>query len=292
MPRIKSWDEIGFQILINLFLLAVLAVIVIPLWQVLIISLTPIAVANRQGYSLFLPPWQWTVEAYRQFISQPTFLRALNNSLVITLGGTALSLALTVPLAYALSIRTLPGRNFFVGFILLTFLFHTGLVPVYLVVTGLKLHNTLWAILVPYSVSVYNTLVMKSFFEGLPEEIIDAARIDGANDLGVLVHVVLPLSRPILMTIGLFYAVVYWNEFFHPILYLSDPDLMPLPVLLRNILSGASVNESVDYNAFSSATIESLRAAGVLLTSLPMFLAYPWIQKYFTRGTLLGAVNK
>jgi putative aldouronate transport system permease protein len=159
-------------------------------------------------------------------------------------------------------------------------------------VTGLKLNNSLWAIIVPYAVNVYNTLVMKSFFEGLPEEIMEASRIDGANDIDVLFYVVLPLSKPILMTIGLFYAVVYWNEFFHPILYLSDPGLMPLPVLLRNILTGASMNESVDFNAFSSATIESLRAAGVLLTSLPMFLIYPFIQRYFTKGTLLGAINK
>jgi putative aldouronate transport system permease protein len=232
------------------------------------------------------------VEAYRQFISQPTFMRALSNSLIITVGGTALNMLLTIPLAYVLSVRNLPGRGFFIGFILFTFLFHTGLVPIYLVVTGLKLNNTLWAVIVPTAVNVYNTLVMKNFFEGLPDDFKEAARIDGASELEVLLYVVLPLSKPILLTIGLFYMVAHWNEFFAPILYLSDVRLMPLPVLLRNILTGASVNESVDYNAFSSATIQSLKAAGVFLTMLPMLVAYPWIQKYFTKGTLLGGVKQ
>jgi putative aldouronate transport system permease protein len=116
--------------------------------------------------------------------------------------------------------------------------------------------------------------------------------MDGANELQVLWHLILPLSKPILLTIGLFYAVYYWNEFFTPILYLRNNDLMPLPVLLRNILISASFNEYVEFNAFSSSSIESLKSAGVLITMLPMLLVYPWIQRYFTKGTLLGAVKE
>ncbi|MBK9054847.1 MAG: carbohydrate ABC transporter permease, partial [Chloroflexi bacterium] len=160
--------------------------------------------------------------------------------------------------------------------------------PTYLLVTKLNLTDNFLAIIMPPAISVSTPLVMMSFFEGLPDELKEAARIDGANEIQVLWRVVLPLSKPIILTIGLFYAVYFWNEFFTPILYLNDNNLMPLPVLLRNILISASFNEYVEFNAFSSTSIESLKSAGVLLTMLPMLLVYPWIQRYFTKGTLLG----
>jgi putative aldouronate transport system permease protein len=219
-------------------------------------------------------------------------LRSLGNSVFIAVVGTTVNLLLTIPLAYALSIPTLPGRKLFIGFILFTFLFNPGLVPVYLVVTKLGLRDSFAAVILPTAVSVYNTLVMKSFFEGLPEDLKEAARIDGASELQVLVKVILPLSRPIILTIGMFYAVAHWNEFFTPILYLDNAKLMPLPVLLRNILMSAGVNEYLEYDAFSSAPIEAIKAASVLLTMLPMVFLYPWIQRYFTKGTLSGAVKQ
>lgn len=292
MLRAKMRDEIGFQILVNGFLLTVLIVILLPLWRVVMTSFTPLDIFNKEGVPFFLLPWQWSLAAYEQLLGQPSFLRATLNSVVITVSGTALSLTLTVPLAYALSTRTLPGRNLITTLILFTFLFHPGLVPHYLLVTKLGLTNNFLAVILPPAVSVYNTLVMKSFFEGIPEEIKEAARMDGANDLQVLWKVVLPLSMPILLTIGLFYAVYFWNEFFTPILYLNDAKLQPLPVLLRNILSSASVSEYVEYNAYSSASIDSLKSASVLLTILPMLLVYPWIQRHFTKGTLVGGVKE
>ena len=212
--------------------------------------------------------------------------------MVITLMGTAISLFLTIPLAYGLSTRNLPGRKLIMTLVLFTYLFSPGLIPIYLLITGMKLTNNYLAIILPPAVSVYNTLIMMSFFEGLPDDLKEAARLDGANELQVLWHVILPLSKPILLTIGLFYAVSFWNEFFTPILYLTDSDLMPLPVLLRNILISASFNEYVEYDAFSSSSLESLKAAGVLITMLPMLLIYPWIQRYFTKGTLVGGVKE
>jgi putative aldouronate transport system permease protein len=133
---------------------------------------------------------------------------------------------------------------------------------------------------------------MKAFFEGIPDEIKEAARMDGANDLQILWKVILPLSIPILLTIGLFYSVYFWNEFFSPILYLNDAKLQPLPVLLRNILASASISEYVEYDVASAASIDSLKSASVMLTMLPMLLVYPWIQRYFTKGTLVGAVKE
>jgi putative aldouronate transport system permease protein len=289
----KSWDELGFQILVNLFLLFMLILILVPMWRVAIMSVTPLGYLTGSTSSMWVPPNEWSFEAYGQLLAHPSFLRATLVSTTITTVGTAFNLLLTVPLAYVLSVPTLPGRKIFISFILFTFLFNAGLVPTYLVVSKLGLINHLSAVILPTGVSVYNTLVMKSFFEGLPEDLKEAARIDGASELQVLTHVILPLSRPILLTIGLFYAVSHWNEFFAPILYLNDSSLMPLSVLLRNILLGASsLNEYLEYNAFSAASIESIQAASVLLTMLPMVLLYPWIQRYFTKGVLLGAVKQ
>lgn len=290
--RTRMRDEITFQLLIGVFLLSVLIAIALPLWRVVMTSFTPIDVFNKEGVPFFMVPWQWSMAAYRQLLGQPSILRATLNSVVITLSGCALSLTLTVPLAYALSTRTLPGRNLITTLILFTFLFHPGLVPNYLLVTKLGLQDNILAIILPPAVSVYNTLVMKAFFEGIPEEIKEAARMDGANDLQILWKVVLPLSIPILLTIGLFYSVYFWNEFFTPILYLNDAKLQPLPVLLRNILSSASVSEYVEYDAYSATSVDSLKSASVLLTMLPMLLVYPWIQRYFTKGTLVGAVKE
>lgn len=291
MLKLRTRNDLGFQIVINTLLFLVLVAVAVPLWRVVMMSVTPLNYPEGPGFGLFIPPWDWSGEAYKQLLSNPAFLRALGNSVFITVGGTAVNLLLTIPLAYVLSVPTLPGRKLITGFILITYLFHAGLVPTYLVVTQLGLTNTLWAVMLPPAVSVYNTLVMKGFFEGLPEELKEAARIDGANELQILWSVVLPLSMPIVLTIGLFYAVANWNEFFAPILYLNDSNLQPLPVLLRNILNAANFNEYVESNAFSSSSVEALKAASVLLTMLPMVLLYPWIQRYFTKGTLSGSVK-
>ena len=288
----KSWDDILFQILVNGFLITVLLVIIIPLWRVLLMSVWPLNYIDTRTYGLWLEPWRWSFEAYKQLLSHPSFLRATMSSLIITVGGSTINLLLTVPFAYALSNRDMPGRKFFITFVMIPFLFSAGLIPTYLVVNKFGLVDSYWAVILPGGINIYNCLVMKSFFEGIPEELKEAARLDGANDLQVLMRVVLPLSKPILLTIGLFYAVGHWNEFFSAILYLNDARLQPLPVLLRNILLAANINEYVEYNAFSTASVQSFKAASVFLTMLPMVMVYPWIQRYFTKGTLLGGIKQ
>ena len=291
MLRTKTRDAVLFQIGLAIFLTLILLIILIPFWRVIVTAFVPLDIYTDEGVPFFLPPTKWTFEAFSQLLGHSMFPRAALNSAIITLLGTAISLVLTVPLAYGLSTRNLTGRKVIMAIVLFTYLFSPGLIPVYLLITGMKLTNNYLAVILPPAVSVYNTLVMMSFFEGLPEELKEAARLDGANELQVLWHVILPLSKPILLTIGLFYAVFFWNEFFTPLLYLNDNNLLPLPVLLRNILISASFNEYVEYNAFSSSSIESLKAAGVLITMIPMLLVYPWIQRYFTKGTLVGGVK-
>lgn len=292
MLHIRTRDQVGFQVGLTIFLAIVLLLILIPFWRVIETAFIPLDIYTRQGVPFFLPPTEWTFEAFRQLLGHSMFPRAMLNSVIITVGGTAVSLFLTVPLAYGLSTRSIPGRKVIMTLILFTYLFNPGLIPAYLLITGMKLTNNYLAIILPPAVSVYNTLIMMGFFEGLPEELKEAARLDGANELQVLRHIILPLSKPILLTIGLFYAVHFWNEFFTPILYLNNNNLMPLPVLLRNILISASFNEYVEYNAFSSSSLESLKAAGVLITMLPMLFLYPWIQRYFTKGSLVGGVKE
>lgn len=290
--KTRSWDDVLFQILVTGLLVSILVIVIIPMWKVLIMSVTPLNFIDTKTFGLWLAPWKWSFEAYKQLLGHPSFLRAATNSAIITLGGVTVNMLLTVPFAYALSNQSLPGRKFFITMVMVPFLFNAGLIPTYLVVQKFGLIDTFWAIILPGGINIYNLLVMKSFFEGLPDELKEAARLDGANEFQVLWYVVLPLSKPILLTIGLFYAVGHWNEFFNAILYLNDAKLQPLPILLRNILLAANMNEYVEYDAFSSASVQAIKAAGVFITMLPMVLIYPWIQKYFTKGTLLGGIKQ
>jgi putative aldouronate transport system permease protein len=289
---LKSLDDIVFQIVINGFLVLILLAVLIPLWRVLMMSVTPLNFVDPGTFGMWVAPWKWSFEAYKQLLSHPSFLLAARNSTIITVGGTLINMALTIPLAYVLSHKNLPGRSFFITFIIIPYLFNPGLIPTYLVVQKLGLVDNLLAVMLPGAVSIYYTLIMKNYFEGFPEELKEAARLDGASELQVLWKIILPLSKPILLTIGLFYMVGHWNEFFNPILYLNNAKLMPLPVLLRNILLAANINEYVEASAFSSAPIQAIKAASVIITMLPMVIIYPRIQRYFTKGTLLGSVKE
>lgn len=290
MRKIKSTEELIFQIAVNGFLGLILLLVIIPLWRVLMLSLTPFGYLDK-SFGLLVNPAVWTTEAYTQFLHHPAFLRAFRSSSIITLGGTAINLFLTVPMAYALSVRTLPGRRLFNTLVMIPFLFSAGLIPTYLVVTQLGLQDKLLAVMLPGAISVYNLFIMRNFFMEIPTELMEAARIDGASEFFILFRVVLPLSLPILLTIGLFYAVGHWNEFFTPMLYLNNQKIQPLPVLLRNILMAVNMNDYVEYDAFSSTSLQSLKAASVFITMIPMMMAYPWIQKYFVKGSLAGGIK-
>jgi putative aldouronate transport system permease protein len=286
----ESTSDRGFEVTLTIFLVLVILVILIPLWYLLMISLTPL---GMQLEGLFLSPFDWSYEAYKQLLTQDTFLKATFNSLVLTVSQVGLSMALTVPMAFVMASKTLPGRKIFLALILFTFLFNPGFIPTYLLIKDLGLLNTYPGVILPGAVSVYNLIVMMAFFQNLPESLEEAARIDGANELQILFRIVLPLSKPILLTIGLFYAVTQWNDYFGPLLYLNDKALMPLPVILKDILSGANLGEFTDSTAaLNTSSPESIRMAAVLLALIPMLLIYPWIQRYFTKGVLLGGIKE
>jgi len=286
-----SSGDMAFYIAIDVFLVFILIIVAIPMWSTITLSFRPNTFIGSNLEGMFLSPHKWSFAAYRALLGNNGFLNAFANSLKIFVMGVATALFLTIPLAYVLSVKTLPGRKTLTVIILIPYLFNVGLIPTYLVVNRLGLSNHLAAIFLPVAISTYNCLIMRGFFEGIPEELKESARIDGAPEITVLLRIILPLSKPIIMTIGLYYGVHFWNDFFNAMLYINSNALQPLPILLRNILMASGMNEFVEVSAFGEAPVQAIKAASVFLAAIPMVIAYPFIQKYFTRGTLLGSVK-
>ena len=287
----QSPSDKVFYICLDIFLVFILLVVVVPIWSTITLSFRPNTFIGSNLEGMFLAPWKWSTAAYEALLGNNGFLNAFLNSLKVLVFGVATSLLLTIPMAYAMSVKSLPGRKILNTFVLIPYLFNVGMIPTYLVVQNLGMIDHLAAIFLPGAIGTYNCIIMKGFFEGIPEELKESARIDGAPEWYVLVRIILPLSKPIIMTIGLYYGVSFWNDFFHAMLYLNDNNLQPLPILLRNILIGSSMNEVVEVNAFGNAPISAIKAASVFMSAIPMIIAYPFIQKYFTKGTLLGSVK-
>ncbi|MCL2805204.1 MAG: carbohydrate ABC transporter permease [Treponema sp.] len=288
--QLTSTDKL-FYWLVNIFLVIIFIIIAIPMWSTITLSFRPNTFIGSNLEGMFLAPWNWSIAAYKSLMGNAGFLVAFANSFQIFFLGVVTALFFTIPMAYALSVKTLPGRRFFNILILVPYLFSVGLIPGFLVVRMLGLMDTLLSIYLPLAISTYNCLIMRGFFEGIPDELKESARIDGASEITVLMRIILPLSKPIIMTIGLYYGVQFWNDFFHPLLYINKDSLRPLPILLRNILLGIGMNEFVEVDAFGEAPVQAIRAASVFLAAIPMIIAYPFIQKYFTKGTLLGSVK-
>ena len=280
-----------FYIVVNAFLIFVGLIIAIPMISTISSSVTPNGYIGSTFDKFILMPWKWDGAAYKSLLGNNGFILAFWNSMKIMAFGVVTSLFLTVPMAYCMSVQDLPGRKILNYFVLVPYLFNIGVIPTYLVVTNLHMTNHLASIFLPGAIGTYNCLIMRGFFEGIPESLKESARIDGAAEWYVLISIILPLSKPIIMTIGLYYAVSFWNDFMHALLYLNESYLQPLPILLRNILLGSSMNETLDVNAFGTASVQSIKAASVFLSASPMMLAYPFIQKYFTKGTMLGSVK-
>ena len=281
----------SFTIVVDVFLWAALFLIAIPLWSTITLSFRPNDYIGTNLEGMFLPVWKWSTAAYKALLGNRGFLMAFVNSFKILIFGVATALLLTIPLAYCLSIPSLPGRKFFNWLVIIPYVFNVGMIPTYLLVTGIGLQDHLSSVFLPVAVSTYNCLIMRSFFEGIPNELKESARIDGATEMQVMMRIVLPLSKAIILTVGLFYGVSFWNDFFRAMLYLNNNDLQPLPILLRNILLASGMNEYVEVSAFGDAPISAIKAASVFMSAIPMVIAYPFIQKYFTKGTLLGSVK-
>ena len=240
-------------------------------------------------------PIEFTMEAYKQVLGRSTIWVAMRTTILVTLLGTALSLVLTIFAAYGLSIQDLPGRSLMTGLILFTMYFGGGMIPTFLVVKGVGLYNTLGALFIPQSISVFNFIVMRTFFRELPDSLQDAARIDGASYMQVLIRIILPLSMAVIATIGLFYAVGYWNSYFEALIYIQDGDKYTLQLRLRSMLFGSEfgseLGASVDDAGAAVVLPQSLKMATLVVSTLPILVVYPWLQKYFVKGVMLGSVK-
>ncbi|MFD5062529.1 carbohydrate ABC transporter permease [Streptomyces sp. NPDC058394] len=239
---------------------------------------------------LVLWPDHPTIDAYRTIFTGGVVTRALVVSLGITVFGTLASLLVTVGMAYGLSRREVTGSRLILMTALFTMLFHAGIIPNFLLVKGLGLYDTYAALVLPSLVSAFNLVVLRSFFMNLPEELYDAAKVDGAGDFRILVRIVLPLSKAVLAVISLFYAVTYWNAFFNSLLYLSDSDKWPLPMVLRTyVLQGQSLNAASAGEAL--APQQAVQMAVLVIAVVPILCVYPFLQRYFTKGVLTGAIK-
>ncbi|MBD0381533.1 carbohydrate ABC transporter permease [Paenibacillus sedimenti] len=284
---VRSRQDVIFEMVIIILLALAGVAAVFPLLFVLSMSLTPYEVVIKNGGFVLLPK-EITLFAYDYLFSKPAMPKAFMVNVTITVLGTLVNMILTVLLAYPLSRRNLRGRSVILFLIVFTMMFNGGLIPTYFAVQTTGLLDTIWAMIVPSAVWTFNLLIIKTFMEGLPQELFESARIDGASEWRVLVQIAVPLSIPAMLTVGLFYVVGHWNEFFQAIMYVQDRDLQPLQVIVREILQ-ATQNENI--NAEETLPTPTLQMAAVVIASAPVIAVYPFIQKHFTKGMLIGAIK-
>ncbi|MBQ9211482.1 MAG: carbohydrate ABC transporter permease [Clostridia bacterium] len=245
---------------------------------------------------MFIIPRDVTLDAYRYIFSSNKILMAFGNSVFITVVGTLINLFFTVTMAYAVSKQRLRGRNFFLNLVIFSMFFSGGMIPSYIVIANiLQMKDSYWSVLLPGAISAYNMMIVKNFFQGIPQELEESASIDGCNDIGILWKIVLPLSLPVLATFGLFYAVGHWNAYFGAMIYMSGArDKWPLQVLLREIiiLANASAGDlqNMDPN-FVQPPEQSIKMAVIVVSTVPIMCVYPFLQKYFVKGVMVGALK-
>jgi putative aldouronate transport system permease protein len=278
----------------TVFVLSVIILIIMayPLYFIIIASFSDPTYVNTGR--VWLLPSHITMEGYSRVFADARIWRGYRNTIFYTVAGTLISLLFTLPAAYALSRKDLKGRNFLMMYFVFTMFFSGGLIPTYLTMNSFKLTNTVWVLLIPFSVSAYNLIISRTFFAStIPQELLEAAIMDGCSNTRFFVAVVLPLSKAIIAVIGLYCAVGQWNQFFLSLVYVRSESLMPLQIVLRNLLlqyrfleTGASSNSSE-----IQRIADVMKYAIIIISTAPIMCFYPFIQKYFAKGVMIGAVK-
>ena len=283
----KKRKVTALDVFLYVCMLGLMAAIIFPLLHVLAVSLSSSSYVMAGKVSIF--PKGITTKMYQLILEDGKFLRAYVNSVVYTELGTAIALITTAMGAYALSRRQLVGQKLYTALITFTMFFSGGLIPTFLTLKSYHMLDTIWAIVLPSAVSTWNLIIMRSFFVSYPKEIIESGMIDGLNDASVFFRLILPTSKAILATIGLYYAVGYWNSYLPALIYLNDSTKYPVQLLLRQML----VSAATQMNELSDTVIveESLKYASIVVTALPIICVYPFIQKYFVKGTMVGSIK-
>lgn len=280
---------------INITFLTILTILVLyPLIYILSASFSsPQAVTTGQ---VWLLPKEFTLIGYETVFSNPQILGGYLNTIYLTVLGTVINVVVTIMAAYPLSVKDFCGRNIFMGIFTFTMLFSGGLIPTYLWINQLGLYDTYWALILPGAVGVYNTILAKTFFQNsIPVKLYESATLDGCNDLQYIIKIILPLSKPIIAVLTMYYAVGHWNSFFNALIYLSDSDKYPLQIILRNIIIQNQVDFSkaidVDIMLKKQGLSELLKYSLIVVSSVPMLLIYPFVQKHFVKGVMVGAIK-
>ncbi|MFV0400216.1 MAG: carbohydrate ABC transporter permease [Oscillospiraceae bacterium] len=278
----------------NFFIMLIVCIcIAYPLWFVLVASFTDPDVVN-QGKLLILP-FDPFIGGYERILAYTPLWKSYWNTIVYTVVGTLVSLATTIPCAYSLSRTDMVGRRPMMFLFTFTMFFSGGIIPLYLVIQNINIYNTIWAMVLPSAVSVYNLIVCRSFFDSsIPAELLEASKLDGCSDFGFFFKIVLPLSSTIIAVMILFYGTAMWNQFMNALMFMQDQDRMPLQVILRNLIL---INQASNLSSDASEVImrqklaEQLKYAVIVVSALPLLVAYPFLQKYFTKGVMIGAVK-
>ena len=284
-----SRGEKIFQVVNAVVLLGVVAVTLYPFVNIIAQSFSGESQIRSGQVNLW--PKGFNTTTYQLVMSDSMFWTNYKNTVIYTVVATAIAMVLTTCYAYVLSKKRLRGRKVFIGIAVFTMFFNGGLIPNYVLISSLGMTNSLWAIVLPNAISVFNLLVMKSFFENLPEELEEAAQIDGLSTFGILFRIVLPLSKAVMATMVLFYAVAFWNSWFQAFLYMDRAELFPVTVYLRNLIAGASTAASSSAGADLAQVASNIQSVTMVLTVLPILCIYPFIQRYFVSGIMLGSVK-
>lgn len=271
-----------FSVVNTIFFVIFCLLILIPIYKVLIDSLD-----LHTAYGMRLWPEKLGLDGYMSVVTNPTLYHPFLISVLTTIVGTTAGLLISTLGAYVLIQWEMPGRTFFANFLLFTMIFQGGLIPTYLVMNGLHLTNTLWAVILYPALNVYNLVLMRNFFEGIPTSLFESAEIDGCTPMGIFIKIVLPLSKAALAAIGLMFAVYYWNDYMNYKIYITNSDLYNFQMKLRSVMLGSDL-PSVN----GSATENTVKNAATMVAIIPFMIIYPFCQKYFVTGVNIGAVKE
>jgi len=282
VPRKSKSNITVFSVVNGLIFVLVCLLILVPIWKVLVDSFD-----LTTGYGMKLWPDNFGLEGYATVLTNKSLLTPLRNSVITTVAGTLLGLLLSTLGAYVLIQEDMPGRNLFAGLLLFTMIFSGGMIPSYIVMRRLGLTNTLWAVILPPAINVYNLVLMRNFFEGIPNSLFESATLDGCTPMQMFYKIALPLSKAALASIGLMFAVSYWNDYTNYKLYITKEVLYNFQMKLRSMMMGSNLP-----NALGSATENTVQNAAVIVAILPFMILYPFLQKYFVKGINIGAVKE
>jgi putative aldouronate transport system permease protein len=296
LRRRRRWGRIDdtraykvFQVFNAIALTLVVVVTLVPFVNVIARSFSS-EIAIRTG-RVNVIPIGFNTHTYGVVMTDPNFWNSYKNTLYYTFMSTVVAMVLTTCYAYVLSKKHLKGRTLLIWVAVFTMFFNGGIVPNFILVSELGLRNTVWAIALPNAISVFNLLVMKAFFENLPQELEEAAAVDGLNTYGILLRIVLPLSKAVIATMTLFYSVTFWNSWFAAFLYMDRSALYPVTLYLRQLYVGAMGGEGMGAEASDLLVSANVQAVTIVLITVPILMVYPFIQRYFVRGVMLGAVK-